>query len=53
MTIEKYPFNKSSIRVAIARVFFLVLKTFVVPIFPDPIFLMSFFKKFFFNFIQK
>ena len=47
MTIEKYPFNKSSTRVATARDFFPVLKTFVVPIFPDPISLISFFKKIF------
>jgi len=32
-------------RGAIARDFFPVLKTFVVPIFPDPISLISFFKK--------
>jgi len=47
MSIEKYPFNKSSTRVATARDFFPVLKTFVVPIFPDPISLISFFKKIF------
>ena len=47
MTIEKYPFNKSSTSVAIARDFFPVLKTFVVPIFPDPISLISFFKNIF------
>ena len=45
--IEKYPFNKSSMRVATARDFFPVLKTFVVPILPDPISLISFFKKIF------
>ena len=45
--IERYHFNKSSMRVAIARDFYPVLKTFVVPIFPDPIFLISFFKKIF------
>ena len=44
MTIEKYPFNKSSTRVVTARDLFPVLKTFVVPIFPDPISLISFFK---------
>ena len=47
MTIEKYPFNKSSMRVVIAKDFFPVHKTFVVPIFPDPISLISFFKKIF------
>ena len=47
MIIEKYPFNKSSMRVIIARNLFPVLKTFVVPIFPDPISLISFFKKIF------
>ena len=47
MMIEKYPFNKSRMSVAAARDFFPVLKTFVVPIFPDPIFLISFFKKIF------
>ena len=47
MTIEKYPFNKSSTRVATARDLFPVLKTFVVPILPDPISLISFFKKIF------
>ena len=36
MTTEKYPFNKSSARVATARDFFPVLKTLVAPIFPDP-----------------
>ena len=53
MMIEKYPFNKSSIRVATARDFFPVLKTFVVPIFPDPISLISFLKKFLLKLIQK
>ena len=47
MAIEKYPLHKSSTRVATARDFFPVLKTFVVPIFPDPISLISFFKKIF------
>ena len=47
MMIEKYPFIKSSMRVPAARDFFPVLKTFVVPIFPDPIFLISFFKNIF------
>ena len=47
MMIEKYPFNKSNTSVATARDFFPVLKTFVVPIFPDPISLISFFKKIF------
>ena len=47
MMIEKYPFSKSSIRVVRARDFFPVLKTFVVPILPDPISLISFFKKIF------
>ena len=49
MMIEKYPFNKSSNSVVTARDFFPVLKTFVVPIFPDPISLISFFKK---NFVK-
>ena len=47
MIIEKYPFIKSSMRVATARDFFPVLRTFVVPIFPDPISLISFFKNIF------
>ena len=47
MAIEKYPFNKSSTRVATARDFFPVLKTFVVPILPDPMSLISYFKKIF------
>ena len=41
----KYPFVASSNKVNTARVFLPVLKTFVAPIFPEPIFLMSFFKK--------
>ena len=53
MAIDKYPFSKSSTRVATARDFFPVLKTFVVPIFPDPISLISFFKKIFFKTNQK
>ena len=47
MMIEKYPFIKSSTRVPAARDFFPVLKTFVVPIFPDPMSLISFFKNIF------
>ena len=45
--LQKYPLSKSSIRVVTARDFFPVLKTFVVPILPDPISLISFFKKIF------
>ena len=45
--IEKYPFNTSSTSVATARDFFPVLKTIVVPIFPDPMSLISFFKNIF------
>ena len=43
MIIEKYPFNKSSKSVATARDFFPVLKTFVAPIFPEPIERISWF----------
>jgi hypothetical protein len=42
---ELYPFKISNISVAIAKDFFPVLRTFVVPIFPDPIFRISCFKK--------
>ena len=37
-----YPLNKSRTNVAIARNLFPVLKTFVVPIFPEPTVLISF-----------
>ena len=42
---EAYPFKISNNNVAIANFFLPVLKTFVVPILPDPIFLISLFKK--------
>ena len=37
-----YPLNKSRTNVAVARNLFPVLRTFVVPIFPEPTSLMSF-----------
>ena len=40
-----YPFNKSKTNVAIARNLLPVLRTFVVPIFPEPTFLISFLRK--------
>ena len=40
-----YPFKTSSSKVRNARNLFPVLRTFVAPMFPDPIFLMSFFFK--------
>jgi len=41
----KYPLAISSIRVTVAKYLFPVLKTFVAPILPDPIFLISFLVK--------
>ena len=40
--IEIYPFKMSNNKVTMAKDFFPVLKTFVVPMFPEPIFRMSF-----------
>ena len=42
---DTYPFKASNINVAKARDLFPVRKTLVVPIFPEPTFLMSCFKK--------
>ena len=42
---ERYPFPMSNIKVNKAMVLLPVLKTFVAPIFPEPIFLTSFFRK--------
>ena len=42
---EIYPFKVSNNNVVIAKDFLPVLKTFVVPIFPEPKFLISLFKK--------
>ena len=42
---EIYPFKISNISVAIAKVFFPVRKTFVVPMLPEPISLISFLRK--------
>ena len=36
-----YPFNASNKRVKVASILFPVLNTFVAPIFPDPILLIS------------
>ena len=36
-----YPFTASKIKVAVAKILFPVLRTFVAPILPDPIFLTS------------
>ena len=47
---EQFPiiqYNQYNTRNIIAKDFFPVLRTFVVPILPDPIFLMSFFKNIF------
>jgi hypothetical protein len=43
--IEKYPLRTSNSNVAAAKDFFPVLNTFVVPILPEPIFLISFPRK--------
>ena len=43
--IERYPFKISNISVAIAKDFFPVRKTLVVPMLPDPTSLISWFKK--------
>ena len=40
-----YPFTASKIKVAVAKILFPVLRTFVAPILPDPIFLTSWFVK--------
>ena len=45
--IEKYPLRTSNNNVAAAKDFFPVLKTLVVPILPEPTFLISFPKKIF------
>ena len=42
MKIDVYPLSISRIKVAAAKDFFPVLNTFVVPIFPEPTFLISF-----------
>jgi len=39
-----YPLNKSKAKVVIARNLFPVLRTFVVPILPEPTVLISFFR---------
>ena len=49
MITGKYPFNISNKRVRIAKNLFPVRRTFVAPIFPDPIFLISIFPKIFPN----
>ena len=45
MKIDIYPLSISRIKVAAAKDFFPVLHTFVVPILPEPIFLISFPRK--------
>ena len=45
MKIDIYPLSISRIKVAAAKDFFPVLNTFVVPILPEPIFLISFPRK--------
>ena len=49
MTTGKKPFKRSSRRVTIAKNLFPDLRTFVAPIFPEPIFLISIFLKIFVN----
>ena len=47
INIDKYPFNKSKINVVIAKVLLPVLRTLVVPIFPEPTSLISFLRNIF------
>ena len=49
----KYPFETSNKRVVKAKYLFPVLRTFVAPIFPDPIFLISTLLKIFVNISPK